>query len=121
VKLEGQVALVTGGGSGIGRAIATLFAEEGASIIVNDVRLEAAQETVEEMGHAGAHSLALKADVSSGAEVQSMFGQIAARCGTLHILVNNAGIGETDPARADEVKRRADSRIAELMSGSGIL
>lgn len=66
-------------------------------MIVNDIVLEAAQKTVEEMGPAGARSLALKADVSSSAEVKSMFAQIAARYGVLHILVNNAGIGETDP------------------------
>lgn len=120
MKLEGQVALVTGGGSGIGRAIAKLFAEEGASVIVNDIVLEAAQKTVEEMGPAAARSLALKADVSSSTEVKSMFAQIAARYSALHILVNNAGIGETDAVRGDEIRRRADARIAELMSGGGI-
>src|SRR5580700_3006061 len=95
VRLEGKVVLVTGGGSGIGRAIATLFAEEGASVVVNDVVLESAQKTVDGMGAAGARSLAVKADVSSSAEVKAMFEQIAARYGALDILVNNAGIGET--------------------------
>jgi 3-oxoacyl-[acyl-carrier protein] reductase len=97
-----------------------LFAEEGASVIVNDVVLEAAQKTVAEMGPAGARSVAMKADVSSSAEVKAMFAEIAARYGMLHILVNNAGIGETDSRRGDEVRRRGDSRIAELMSGGGI-
>lgn len=120
MKLEGRVALVTGAGSGIGRAIAMLFAEEGASVIVNDVVLEAAQKTIAEMGPAGAHSVAMKADVSSSAEVKAMFAEIAGRYSTLHILVNNAGIGETDSRRGDEVRRRGDSRIAELMSGGGI-
>ena len=48
MKLEGRIALVTGGGSGIGRAIAHLFADEGARVVVNDVRLEAAEKTVKE-------------------------------------------------------------------------
>ena len=120
MRLEGKVALVTGGGSGIGRAIATLFAEEGASVVVNDVVLEAAQKTVEGMGSAGARSLAVKADVSSSAEVKSMFAQIAARYGALDILVNNAGIGETDSKHGEEIRRKAEARITELMSGGKI-
>jgi len=120
VRLEGKVALVTGGGSGIGRAIATLFAEEGASVVVNDVVLEAAQKTVEGMGPAGARCLAVKADVSSSAEVKAMFAQIAARFGALDILVNNAGIGETDSKHGEEIRRKAEARITELMSGGEI-
>ena len=120
VRLEGKVALVTGGGSGIGRAIATLFAEEGASVIVNDIVLEPAQKTVEGMGPAGARCMAVKADVSSSVEVKSMFAQIAARYSTLDILVNNAGIGETDAKHGEEIRRKADARIMELMSGGEI-
>ncbi|HKO05154.1 MAG TPA: SDR family oxidoreductase [Candidatus Acidoferrales bacterium] len=120
MKLEGRVALVTGGGSGIGRAIAHLFAEEGARVIVNDVALGTAEETVAQMGPAGQHALALKADVSSSAAVNAMFAQVAERCGGLDILVNNAGIGEMDSARGDELRRRADARIAEMRSGGEI-
>jgi 3-oxoacyl-[acyl-carrier protein] reductase len=120
VKLEGKVALVTGAGSGIGRAIATLFAEEGASVVVNDIVLEAAQKTVEGMGPAGARALAVKADVSSSAEVKSMFAQIAARYSTLDILVNNAGIGETDAKHGDQIRQKAEARIMEIMSGGAI-
>ena len=120
MRLEGKVALVTGGGSGIGRAVATLFAAEGASVVVNDVVLEAAQKTVEGMGSAGTRTLAIKADVSSSAEVKSMFAQIAARYGALDILVNNAGIGETDSKHGEEIRLKAEARITELMSGGKI-
>jgi 3-oxoacyl-[acyl-carrier protein] reductase len=82
--------------------------------------LEAAQKTVEGMGSACTRALAIKADVSSSAEVKSMFAQIAARYGALDILVNNAGIGETDSKHGEEIRRKAEARITELMSGAKI-
>jgi 3-oxoacyl-[acyl-carrier protein] reductase len=120
MKLDGRVALVTGGGSGIGRAIARMFAEQGARVIVNDAVIETAQETVKEMGSAGQQALAVKADVSSSREVDAMFARVEERYGQLDILVNNAGIGEADTRRGDEHRRRGDARVAEMMSGSGI-
>src|SRR5208282_1614039 len=120
MKLEGRVALVTGGGSGIGRAIAQLFAEEGARVIVNDVVMEAAQKTIADMGSGGKQGMAVKADVSSSGEVNAMFAQVAERYGALDILVNNAGIGEMDSARGVELRGRADARIAEMRSGGEI-
>jgi len=115
MKLEGRVALVTGGGSGIGRAIALLFAREGASIIVNDVNLLAAEETVEQISSAKQPGYAIKADVSSGAEVKAMFAEIDGHYGALDILVNNAGIAELDSNKFAELTRRGEARLAELM------
>jgi 3-oxoacyl-[acyl-carrier protein] reductase len=120
MRLEGRIALITGGGSGIGRAIAHLFAEEGASVIVNDMVLEAACKTVEEMGSARERALAIQADVSQSAEVKAMFTLIAAQFETLDVLVNNAGIAETTGPRFDEVNRKAEARLGELMSGGPI-
>lgn len=120
MRLEGRFALVTGGGSGIGRAIAHLFAEEGACVIVNDVVLEAARKTVQEMSSGRERASAIQADVSQSAEVKAMFAEIAARFGTLDVLVNNAGIAETAGARLDEVNRKAEARLGELMSGGPI-
>ncbi len=87
MSLAGKLAAVTGGGSGIGRAICRRFAEEGATVAVLDVRLAAAQATVDELG-AG---LALQADVSDSAAVDAAFEQIERDLGTLDVLVNNAG------------------------------
>ena len=101
MKLEGKVALVTGGGSGIGRAIARRFHDEGAFVYVNDVDAERAAETL-------GSDHALVADVSRSTEVATMFSSI----GRLDVLVNNAGIAE--PAeRWRELNRKAEARLSE--------
>jgi len=115
MKLEGRIALITGAGSGIGRAIALLFAAEGARMIANDVNLEAAKRTVEEMGASGDGAHAIKADVSDSAQVRAMFAEIAERSDTLDILVNNAGIGESDSAKQAEVNQKGEARLGEMM------
>ncbi len=119
MKLQDQVALVTGAGSGIGRAIALLFAEEGARVIVNDLTLEAAQKTVDETGAAKSRGHALAADVADSARVKAMFAEVEHRCGTLDILVNNAGIAE-ESDKWDEMNRKREARLHEMMSGQSI-
>ena len=91
MKLSDRIALVTGGGSGIGRAICLTFAEEGARVVVNDIRLEAAEATVKEMSDP-ARGRAIQADVADSAQVRAMFATIERELGGLDILVNNAGI-----------------------------
>jgi len=91
--LAGQVALVTGANSGIGKAVAIGLGKAGADVIVNYVADAASAEAVaEEIEAAGNRAVAVKADVSKEAEVQAMFRQIIERFGTLHVLVNNAGL-----------------------------
>src|SRR6516165_10352494 len=91
--LAGQVALVTGANSGIGKAVAIGLGKAGADVVVNYVADAASAEAVtEEIEAAGNRAVAVKADVSKEAEVQAMFRQIIERFGTLHILVNNAGL-----------------------------
>ena len=103
MKLKDQVALVTGGGSGIGRAIALRFAREGARVIVNDIRRDAAQKTVDELAPSGGRAIA--ADVSDSTQVRSMFAEIEqAYGGRLDVLVNNAGGQYFAPAEAIEPK-----------------
>jgi 3-oxoacyl-[acyl-carrier protein] reductase len=120
MKLKDRVALVTGGGSGIGRATALLFAEEGARVAVNDLHLAAAEKTVQEMGAAGAQACALAADVSDSGQVRAMFAEIERRYGTLDILVNNAGIAVGPGEDLDERRRRSDARIMEMVTGQGV-
>jgi 3-oxoacyl-[acyl-carrier protein] reductase len=120
VKLKDKVALVTGAGSGIGRAIATLFSQEGAHVVVNDLSEQAARETVEVLGAAGSGARAIVADVADSAQVKAMFAEIEREFGSLDVLVNNAGIAGTSAADRDKLRERADTRIMELMSGQGI-
>lgn len=92
MRLATRVALVTGGGSGIGQAIALLFAQEGAKVAVADRYLERAESTVGKIRAAGGDALALKADVASQAEVYAMAERALATYGKVDTLINNAGI-----------------------------
>jgi glucose 1-dehydrogenase len=96
--LVGQRALVTGANSGIGRAIAAALGAAGADVVVNYVtREEEAARVVEEIGRTGARALAVRADVSSEADVQAMFARTVDTFGGLDILVNNAGLQKDAP------------------------
>ena len=91
-RLEGKRAVVTGGGSGIGRGTAIKLAEEGASVAVLDVNIEAAQRVAGEIAEAGGKAIALRANVASEAEVERAIGEAESRFGGLDTLVANAGI-----------------------------
>ena len=117
MRLRDRIALVTGGGSGIGRAIALRFAQEGARVVVNDLSKDAAERVSKEAGGSG---LAIQADVSDSAQVRAMFEEIARVLGGLDILVNNAGIGVTSTGEGQRVRDKADTRIMELVSGQGV-
>ena len=101
---EGKVAIVTGSGRGIGRGIAMTLAAEGASVAVNDFYLDRAQSVAEEIKSAGGKAMAAQADVTQGELVEQMVNKVADEWGTVHILVNNAGVPagmlETDPMSA---------------------
>jgi 3-oxoacyl-[acyl-carrier protein] reductase len=119
MRLEGKVALVTGAGSGIGRAMAMLFAKEGARVVVNDVNGEAARATVDAMGTARGQSYAHQTDVSNSAAVRSTFEELQSRLGGLDVLVNNAGIGETGDRR-EEINQKGEAQLRELMFGGWV-
>jgi NAD(P)-dependent dehydrogenase (short-subunit alcohol dehydrogenase family) len=94
-RLEGKVAVVTGGGSGIGRAAATLFAAEGAAVAVLDRIPEAAQETVDQIEGAEGRALAVTGDIVDAAEVQAAFDRAGAELGPVGVLYNNAGVNSS--------------------------
>lgn len=115
MRLQDRVALVTGGGSGIGRAIALRFAAEGAFVVVNDVKRDAAQKTVGELD--GGRGRAIAADVSDSGQVRAMFEEIERELGgRLDVLVNNAGIAGSAGDR-ERLRPIAEARIAETLAG----
>jgi len=92
VQLEGKIAVVTGGGTGIGRAIACRFAREGASVAICGRRREPLEQVADELDGIGVRHYVETADVSRKADVYRFVGNVVERFGRLDILVNNAGI-----------------------------
>lgn len=104
-RLEGRTALVTGGGSGIGRQSSLLFASQGAHVVVCDRVAPAGEETVESVRAAGGQADFVAADVSRAADVREAVDSAVRLTGGLHILFNNAGIfpeGDGSPVDTDE-------------------
>ena len=92
MKLEGRVAVITGSASGIGRASAKEFAKEGAQVVVADINLAGAQETVKQIESAGGTALAVKTDVAVAQSVQDLVEQTLHSFGRINVLFNNAAI-----------------------------
>jgi len=92
-SLEGKTALVTGGGSGIGRAASLAYAKEGARVVVADVNVEGGEETVLMIKEAGGEAILVHADVSKPKDTQAMVDQAVEAFGSLDCAFNNAGIG----------------------------
>src|SRR5690625_4558054 len=92
MKLKEKVAIVTGAGSGFGRATSELFAKEGAKVVVVDYNETTAQETANLIQSQGGTAIAVKADVSQESDVQYFVEKTIAEFGAIDILFNNAGI-----------------------------
>ena len=97
MRLQGKTAIVTGAGGGIGRAIALAYAREGAAVAVNDRCRETAQETVGEIRSKGGNAISICGDVSIVSEHHDLITATLKEFGSLHILVNNAGIEIHEP------------------------
>ncbi len=96
-QLDGKVAIVTGGGSGIGRAIATLFAQEGCCVAIAGRTVARLEAAAEEMRQAGAEVLAVPTDVANEEQIAALFAQTMEKFGRLDVLVNSAGAFDGGP------------------------
>jgi NAD(P)-dependent dehydrogenase (short-subunit alcohol dehydrogenase family) len=92
MRLANKVCLITGGGSGIGKASAIAFGHEGAKVVVVDLRLDTAKETALEIGNAGGQAVAFAADVSKAKDAEGMVAFAEATYGRLDVAFNNAGV-----------------------------
>ncbi|MEP7257769.1 MAG: SDR family oxidoreductase [Flavitalea sp.] len=92
MKFKNRIVVITGAGSGIGRACAAEFAKEGAQVVIADIHLDAAEETVKLIQAAGGSAIAVEADVSVPASVQKLVAETISQFSAIHALVNNAAI-----------------------------
>jgi NAD(P)-dependent dehydrogenase (short-subunit alcohol dehydrogenase family) len=113
-RLEGKVAIITGAGSGIGRVAASLFAAEGASVVVADVVEEAAGATVETIAAQGGRATAVCVDVTDENQVNDMVSRALADFGGLHVLFNNAGIFPGDDGGVLDTPASTWDRVMEV-------
>ena len=97
MKLEGKIAAVTGGGSGMGKAISQAYAREGARVVVADLNLDAARGVAEEITAGGGEAVPVQTDVRDQAQAQAMVDAAVETYGGIDILVNNAGVGKIIP------------------------
>ncbi|MBB3860943.1 NAD(P)-dependent dehydrogenase (short-subunit alcohol dehydrogenase family) [Novosphingobium hassiacum] len=115
--LQGKVAFITGGGSGIGRACAVGFAAEGARVVVVDVNLANAEEVAQEVRNSGGEALAMGVDTSDSAAVAEAVRQTVATYGSLDCAVNSAGVGTVAQPFADIPEEAWDRQIAVNLNG----
>jgi 3-oxoacyl-[acyl-carrier protein] reductase len=112
-RLAGRVAVVTGGGSGIGAAIAGRFAAEGARVAIADVNRDGSDRVAASIRDTGGVAIAVPTDVADSAQVEALFARVVREWGTVDILSNNAGIGELSPA----LRTQIDGAVAEVLGG----
>jgi 3-oxoacyl-[acyl-carrier protein] reductase len=112
MRLAGKIAIVTGSGSGFGEGIAKRFAQEGASVVVNDLDRAAAERVASEIGEAGGRASACAGDVSRDADVQRMIEHALATFGDLQIVVNNAGTTHRNQPMLDVAESEFDRIFA---------
>lgn len=101
MKLNGKIAVVTGAASGMGKAIAILFAKEGAKVAVSDLNLEGAKQTAADIEAAGGTAFAILTNVAKEEDIQTLIDTTVKNYGTVDILVNNAGIMDNFEPAAD--------------------
>src|SRR5712671_5862243 len=113
MRLQGKVALITGAGSGMGRAASMLFAREGAKIAAIDVNEASATETAHAIKAAGGDAIALRADVSDSESARSMVDETVRAFGGIDVLYNNAGI-EGESGFTAQLSEEAFDRVIAI-------
>lgn len=113
LRLKNKVAMITGGGNGIGRATATLFAEHGAYVSVADIDEKAGQKTVELIKERGGRAIFVKTDVSDSSQIQHFVKETVNEFGSVHILCNNAGINNSE-VRSIELSENEWDRVIDI-------
>ena len=116
MRLKDKVAVVTGAGQGMGRAIAEAFAKEGAKVVAVDLQVGPAEETVSLLPNAS-DCMAASCNVGDSADVVKVFAEVEARYGRVDVLVNNAGIGQAPGDGFDKYQERLGQRMAQLSAG----
>ena len=89
---QGRTVIITGSGGGLGRAYALAFAQQGANVVVNDIRAEAAQAVADEINNTGGKAIANSSDITTTATAQIIVDEAIAAFGEVHVLINNAGV-----------------------------
>jgi len=110
--VAGKIGLVTGAASGIGRATARLFADEGVRVAVVDRDGEGARRVAQEIEDAGGSAAAFELDLQDAARIPEVVGEVVARFGGLDILVNNAGVSLFQPAGGDDYEAAWETTLA---------
>ncbi len=116
-RFEGKVALVTGGGSGIGEAIAKRLASEGAKVVVTDIKLAAAQRVVDEIAAEGGTASPIEANAAKPEDAKRVVDHARSTYGALHYAVNNAGIGGAPHRTAEVPVEEWDAVVAVNLNG----
>lgn len=117
MKLANKIAVVTGSGSGMGKAAAILFAREGARVAAVDINEAQAKETAAEIGAAGGHAIAIRADVSKSEDARRMIDETVAKFGPPNVVYNNAGIEGDSNYIANMTEEQFDRVIAINLRG----
>ena len=112
MKLDGKVAIVTGGGQGIGEAIAVTFAREGAKVVIADINEKTASDVAGGIKSSGGEALAIKTDVTRSSEVGQLVEQTLTRFGKIDILVNN--VGTTIPSPTEQLSEDDWDRVVTV-------
>ena len=113
MQLDGKIALITGGSSGIGRETAVLFAQHGAKLAIADLNPDGGQETVQMVQDAGGTAVFIQTDVSQAAQVENLINEVVREYGRLDIAFNNAGI-DGIPVRTADGSEELDWRRTVL-------